>query len=97
MIVDETAKPSRLDSVTTSLRALSLRGSTRIQRVRLSPGDASVRLTRSDARTWRSLSPAASGIEAKRTKDRARTRGRHIRNRRIVSCFIFLAPSPPQE
>jgi len=43
MIVDETAKPSRLDSVTTSLRALSLKGSTRIQRVRLSPGDASER------------------------------------------------------
>src|SRR2546430_16213327 len=92
-------KPSSVDSVTTNLRAFSFKGSTQIQKVTLSPGDASVRLTYMEAFTRCSASPAARGIQASRTKLRTRTRGRHIRIRRLKarSRLNIIRHSPPAE
>ena len=85
MVVDVTSNPSRGASVITSFRAFSFSGSTQIQKLTFSVGEASVRLTKIDACTGRSESPATAGMDATRTRHTAKMSGRHARNRRGVS------------
>ena len=85
MVVDRTSSPSSGASVITSLRAFCLRGSIQIQKLRLSAGEDSVLLTKIEACTGRSESPATAGMDATRTRHTANMSGRHARNRRGVS------------
>src|SRR2546429_7942562 len=82
MVVDRTSSPSSGASVITSLRAFCLRGSIQIQKLRLSAGEDSVLLTKIEACTGRSESPATAGMDATRTRHTANMSGRHARNRR---------------
>src|SRR5207249_10059298 len=59
--------------------------SIQIQKLRLSAGEDSVRLTKIEACTGRSESPATAGMDATRTRHTAKMSGRHARNRRGVS------------
>src|SRR2546429_9284414 len=85
MVVDRTSSPSSGASVITSLRAFCWRGSIQIQKLRLSAGEDSVLLTKIEACTGRSESPATAGMDATRTRHTANMSGRHARNRRGVS------------